>query len=71
MCIHVYAYAYTCMHIYIYIYIHTHIHMSGAVWQGLGLGFFSCCLSEGGMIRSETLIELKFLNSSISSLASH
>ena len=67
---------YSIIHIYIYIYMYIHSHWSDP-----------CCSraageksrpdlrqregSEGGMMRLETLIELKFINSSLSSLSSY
>ena len=46
------------LHIYIYIYIYIYVPDLGEAKGGV---------TEGGMIRMETLIELKFINSSFSS----
>ena len=55
------------MCIYIYIYICTYTHMYTCICLFMLVFVITKCRrveSEGGMIRSETLIELKFLNSS-------
>ena len=79
VCIYIYIYMYRCVCVYIYIYIYTYMHTylaqatSDIEWA-LTSGSFEWTImnqdSEGGMMRLETLIELKCLNSSLSSLSS-
>ena len=80
-----YVCMYVCIYIYIYIYTHTSetgrwllieehiirdIHsLCNLCWRYRGFAH-ELKLSEVGMIRWETLIELKFLNSSFSSSSS-
>ena len=63
VCTYVYIYIYT----YIYIYIYTYIHIYVAVHHIMAFVGCLCLSSEGGMIRLEALIELKFICSSFSS----
>ena len=71
--IYIYIYVYICVYIYIYIYIYTHIicvtlaldeRPSGRARAPNPKGTE---VRKGGMTRLETLIELKFINSSFSS----
>ena len=60
---------YTCVYIYIYIYIYLYICCRASGRHMLQASLPSNA-SEGRMLRSETLIELNFINSSCSSLSS-
>ena len=71
--IYVYVYVYMCVCVYIYIYMYVYIYIHIAWLRSLSSHFgiaasqrYACRYSEAGMIRLETLIELKFLNSSFS-----
>ena len=78
---HVYLYIYThiCIYICVYIYIYIYICIYLSLYLSLSLYIYIYITrgqsetrkwSEGGMMRLETLIELKCLNSSCSSLSS-
>ena len=56
-------------YVMLYIYIYIYIYMSRHGLRSAGAPLVA--VSEGEMIRLETLVELKFINSSSSSLSSY
>ena len=76
VCIYIYIYIYIEIYTYIYIYIYIYIHVSLSLYIYIEPGA-PCAvaqsepLSEGGTIRFETLIEPKFVNSSLLSCFVH
>ena len=76
MSVYIYTYIYIYIYIYMYIYTRTHpvAHSRAPAADRAGLGQASLRIqdvSEGGIIRLETLIELTLINSSCLSCSSY